>query len=237
MATPEKVQVVEELSNLLGSAKGVYLTDFTGLSVEQMQDLRRKCRKEQIEYRVVKRTLLQLAARGSGLPALDTGLSGPCGLVVSMTDQVAPARVLSDFAKTNDKLKIRLGLIDGKAMGEADVKVLASLPTKDVLQANLLGVFQAPMASLLSVFEAGPAALLSVMEQRGESKGAGSGAADAAPSSISGEGDSAAAPTPTTDAPAATDAPAEAEAPAAGAAPAEEAPAAEVPAEDAPAAE
>lgn len=225
MATPEKVQVVEELSNLLGSAKGVYLTDFTGLSVEQMQDLRRKCRKEHIEYRVVKRTLLQLAARGSGLPALDTGLSGPCGLVLSMTDQVAPARVLSDFAKTNDKLKIRLGLIDGKTMGEADVKILASLPTKDVLQANLLGVFQAPMASLLSVFEAGPAALLSVMEQRGESKGAGSGAAGDAPSSTPGEDESATASAPAAEAPAATEAPA-AEAPVA-AAPAEDAPAAE----------
>ena len=100
MATPAKIQVVEELTSLLASAKGVYLTDFTGLTVEQMQDLRRKCRKEQIEYRVVKRTLLQRAARGSGLPALDAGLNGPCGIVVSLTDEVAPARVLSDFAKT-----------------------------------------------------------------------------------------------------------------------------------------
>ena len=104
MATPAKIQVVEELTSLLGTAKGVYLTDFTGLTVEQMQDLRRKCRKEQIEYRVVKRTLLQRAARGSGLPALDAGLNGPCGIVVSQTDQVAPARVLADFAKANDKI-------------------------------------------------------------------------------------------------------------------------------------
>ncbi len=225
MATTAKIQAVEDLSTILTSAKGVYLTDFTGLSVEQMQDLRRKCRKEQISYRVVKRTLLQRAARGSGLPALDVGLNGPCGLVVSSTDQVAPARVLSDFAKTHDKLKIRLGLIDGKAMGEADVKAIASLPTKDVLQAQLLGVFQAPMAGLLSVFEAGPAALLSVMEQRGEGKGGVSAAA--------GGGEPAAASAPAAEAPAAADAPADA-APA-DAAPAEDTPAAEAPATEAPA--
>lgn len=207
MATPAKIQVVEELTSLLGSAKGVYLTDFTGLTVEQMQDLRRKCRKEQISYRVVKRTLLQRAARETGLPALDTGLNGPCGIVVSLTDQVAPARVLSDFAKTNEKLKIRLGVLDGKAVSEAEVKALASLPTKDVLQAQLLGVFQAPMAQLLSVFEAGPAALLSVMEQRGEGKG-----------TEGGGGASATADAPAAEAPA--DAPADS-------APAEDAPAAE----------
>src|SRR5439155_27329310 len=97
MATAAKVEAVEELTKSLGEAKGVYLTDFSGLSVAQMMDLRRKCRKEQIEYRVVKRTLLKRAAQEAGLSALPADLAGPCGLALSRADELMPARVLSDF--------------------------------------------------------------------------------------------------------------------------------------------
>ncbi len=171
MATAEKIQTVEGLTAALTAASGVYLTDFTGLTVHQMQDLRRKCRAQQVEYKVVKRTLLQRAARNVGMDALTGDLKGPCGVVVSREDAVAPARLLTDFARTNDKLVVRLAVIEGKAVQSAQVKALAALPSKPELQAMLLGVFNAPAAKLLGTLQAGSADLLSVLQQRGEGKG------------------------------------------------------------------
>jgi large subunit ribosomal protein L10 len=190
MATAEKIQAVEELTQSLGEAKGVYLTDFSGLTVAQIMDLRRKCKKEQIEYKVVKRTLLQRAAQNVGLDALQSDLSGPCGLALSRVDELVPARVLSDFAKTNEKFRIRLAVIDGKAVAEQDVKSLATLPEKPVLQAMLLGALNGPAASLAGVLQAPLGALLSVLSQRGEEKGE-------SPATVEGDGTAAAAETET----------------------------------------
>ena len=146
MKRTEKEQLVSELKSKMDGATALYYTDFTGLNVKRMTDLRRRLRKAGVEYVVIKNTLALRAVNESGL----TGekLKGPTGVVVSK-DAAAAAKVLVDFAKENDqKPKLKGGLVDGEAVSEADMKKLATLPTKDVA----LGLLAGAMNGVLMVF-------------------------------------------------------------------------------------
>ena len=146
MKRTEKEQLVSELKSKMDGATALYFTDFTGLNVKRMTDLRRRLRKAGVEYVVIKNTLALRAVNESGL----TGgkLKGPTGVVVSK-DAAAAAKVLVDFAKENEqKPKLKGGLVDGEAVSEADMKKLATLPTKDVA----LGLLAGAMNGVLMVF-------------------------------------------------------------------------------------
>ena len=147
MKRNEKERLVAELKEKLDGATALYYTDFTGLNVKKMTDLRRRFRKAGVEYVVIKNTLALRAVNESGL----TGerLRGPTGIVVGR-DAVAAAKVLTDFAKEfEQKPEIKGGMLDGKSIDTAQVKKLASLPSREQMLAELGAGMQSPIASLI----------------------------------------------------------------------------------------
>ena len=147
MRKPEKDRLVAELKEKLNGAKALYYTDFTGLNVKRMTELRRRLRRANVEYVVIKNTLALRAVNESGLVA--TRLKGQTGLVIAR-DAVAAAKVLADFAKENDQRPaVKGGLLEGKALNEAQVKKLATMPSREQMLAELGGGLQAPMAAFV----------------------------------------------------------------------------------------
>ena len=146
MSKTERQATVESLTEQLKGSPNVFVTDFTGLNVLRMTELRRRLRSAGVDYVVVKNTLAQRAFAANGVRALDEHLAGPTGLVLSGADAMAGAKVLADFAKEFEKPAIKVGLVDGKPVTAEQVKRLASLPSREVLLSQLAGYIQAPMA-------------------------------------------------------------------------------------------
>ena len=145
MNKTEKGQLVTELRDKIKGAKALYYTDFTGLNVKRMTELRRRLRRAGVEYVVIKNTLALRAVNESGL--VGERLRGPTGIVVA-TDPVAGAKVLTDFAKENDqKPAVKGGMFDGRTIDSAQVTKLASMPSREQLLAELGASMQAPMAA------------------------------------------------------------------------------------------
>lgn len=147
MKRNEKEQLVADLSDKIKGAKALYYTDFTGLNVKRMTELRRRFRRAGVEYVVIKNTLAARAVTDAGLGS--DRLRGPTGVVIG-TDAVIAAKVLADFAKEHDQRpEIKGGLLDGMAIDAAQVKKLALLPSREQLLAELGAGFQAPMAGFV----------------------------------------------------------------------------------------
>jgi large subunit ribosomal protein L10 len=147
MKRPEKEKLVAELKEKLTGAKALYYTDFTGLNVKRMTDLRRRLRKANVDYVVIKNTLALRAVNESGL--VSTKLKGQTGLVIAR-DAVAAAKVLSDFAKENDaRPAVKGGLLEGKQLDTEQVKKLASMPSREQMLADLGAGLQSPMAAFV----------------------------------------------------------------------------------------
>src|SRR5947207_11236510 len=133
MPTPQKEAVLRDTGERIREVRGIYLADFTGMSVEMLSNLRRKCRDEKVQFRVIKNTLLKRAFNERGITALDDYLVGPTGLVFSPDSEMAPARILSDFARVNEKPRIKAAVVDGRLYDEAAIATLAKLPSREVL--------------------------------------------------------------------------------------------------------
>jgi large subunit ribosomal protein L10 len=149
----QKQEMVTTLAEQLAKAKTIYITDFTGLDVARITDLRRRLRAVGVEYVVVKNTLARRALTDRQLKdgGLDAFLAGPTALVLAGADPIGAAKVLADFAKEFEKPAIKVGLVEGKPVTQAQVKSLAALPSKAQLLAQLGGALQAPMAAFLGV--------------------------------------------------------------------------------------
>jgi large subunit ribosomal protein L10 len=147
MNKTEKQKLVGELTDKIKGAKALYYTDFTGLNVKRMTELRRRLRKAGVEYVVIKNTLALRAINEGGLTGVR--LRGPTGVVVTR-DPVAAAKLLSDFAKENDqKPAVKGGLLDGVIIDQAQVKKLASMPSREQMLAELGAGLQSPMAAFV----------------------------------------------------------------------------------------
>ena len=147
MNRTEKEQLVSELKEKLQGATALYYTDFTGLNVKRMTDLRRRLRKANVDYVVIKNTLALRAVNESGL--VGERLKGPTGLVVAK-DPVAAAKVITDFAKEHDKRPaVKGGVFEGKAIDTAQVTKLASMPSREQMLAELGAGLQSPMAAFV----------------------------------------------------------------------------------------
>lgn len=142
----KKAQVAEIIETLKGAATGI-LVDYRGLSVEEDTKLRNDLRAAGVKYFVVKNTLLRLAANQVGLEDLDGILHGPTALAVS-EDPVAPAKVLAEFAKGNEKMEIKSGFMDGKVMTLDEIKTLAKTPSMETLIAKMMGSMNSPISGL-----------------------------------------------------------------------------------------
>lgn len=147
----EKKQVVIDLTQKLKSAASGVLVDYRGLTVEQDTQLRNEFRKAGVEYTVVKNTLTRFASKEVGLDELDDILHGPTSLAIHATDLVAPAKIIAEFAKKNDKIEIKAGFVEGKVISVEQVKQLADLPTKEELISSVLRGFNAPLTGFVNV--------------------------------------------------------------------------------------
>ena len=149
----KKAQVAEVVDVLKNAQTGV-IVDYRGLTVEEDTDLRSKLRAANVKYFVMKNTLLLRAAKEVGLDALEEALHGPTAIAVSAEDAVAPAKVLSDFAKNNEKLEIKSGFMDGAVMSLDEIKKLASTPNLETLIAKMMGSLNSPISSLARTWQA-----------------------------------------------------------------------------------
>lgn len=147
-------KVVADLVELLKSAQAGVLVDYRGITVEQDTQLRNKLREAGVEYKVVKNTLTRFAANEVGYQELDSSLHGPTALAISSTDPVAPAKVLSDFAKDVEAIEIKAGFLDGKVISLDEVKTLASTPSREVLIAKIMGSLNSPISKLVRTLQA-----------------------------------------------------------------------------------
>lgn len=152
----EKQAIVAELTEKLkGAASGVFV-DYKGITVAEDTALRGECRKNDLDYSVVKNTLTRFAVKNVGMDTLDPVLNGTTSLAVSTADPIAPMRVINKFAKqfNGAKFTIKAGFMDGKVLSMEEILALAELPSKEVLQAQVLGTMLAPITSLAIVLKA-----------------------------------------------------------------------------------
>ena len=150
----EKQAIVAALTEKVQNAAAGVLVDYKGITVTEDTALRAKCRENDIEYTVVKNTLLRFAFNNCGLNELDDQLNGTTSLAICASDPVAPARVIAEFAKKlNGKFEIKGGFMEGKAVSMETVNALASIPALPVLQAQVLGTMLAPISALACVIK------------------------------------------------------------------------------------
>ena len=164
MNRTEKEQLVAELTTMIKGAKAFYYTDFTGLNVKSMTDLRRRFRRAGVEYVVIKNTLALRSVKEIGLE--EQKLKGPTGIVIGK-DPVAAAKVLTDFAKENEQRPaVKGGMLDGKPIDVAQVKKLASLPSREQMLAELGAGMQSPLAAFAGVLNGLLVTMAAAMEAR-----------------------------------------------------------------------
>jgi len=153
-ARPKKVGQVESIRERLDDAAAAILTDFRGLNVGEISQLRSRLRAAGAEYKVVKNTLLERAAESLGIPGLKPYLQGPTAVAFSKRDPIAPARILAEYIRQMKKLEIKAGLVEGRVLTADQIKVLADLPSKNQLLAMALGNMKSPLAGIAGVLVA-----------------------------------------------------------------------------------
>ena len=163
MKLTKKREIVAELKQRLSRSQVTILTDYKGLNVALINDLRRKLRAENIEFQVVKNSLLLRASEGTDSALMKDHFKGPSAVALSYDDPVAPAKVLTEFAKDNQALEIKAGVMDGKFLELADLKALAELPSKEVLLGQLVGVLNSVPTSFVRVVAEVPRQMLNVL--------------------------------------------------------------------------
>ena len=168
-----KEQAVETLTDELGRIKLAVMTDYRGLTVREVEELRGVLREEGITYRVTKNTLLRIAtANNPALSKIDpTAFNGPMALAMGFDDEVAPARVIFQYAKTHDALEI-VGAVtaDGQVLTAAQVKALATLPTREQLLAQVVGTIAAPLTGFVGVMAGNVRSIIKVLNALSEAK-------------------------------------------------------------------
>lgn len=148
-----KTQNVEEIKEKINKAQSMILVDYRGLTVAQLTELRSRYRKVGVDYKVYKNSMMRFAFKDSGLEGFNEFLKGPSAIAFGFDDPVSAAKVTSEFAKTNDKLEIKAGIVDGKIIDVNGVNNLAELPSKEVLVAQVLCGFNAPIQGFANVLQ------------------------------------------------------------------------------------
>jgi large subunit ribosomal protein L10 len=160
----QKKKITEDLQRRFSKSKVVIVTDYKGLDVASMNDLRRKLREVDVEYMVAKNTLLRRASADNDVKLVQDCFTGPTAIAISYSDPVAPAKVLAKFSEDNKKLEIKGGVLGGKALDLADVQALAKLPSKEVLLGHLLMTMNAVPTGLVTALSDVPRRFLNVLE-------------------------------------------------------------------------
>lgn len=172
MNRTEKEQIVQELSVRLKETQATFLADYRGINVDQVTQLRRELTQAGVEYRVVKNNLLKLAAQGTPAADLQDFCAGPTAIALSGDDPVAPAKILSKFAKEIEAFELKAGVLDGKLLSVADIVALADLPSREEMLAKILSSMNAPATNFVGTMAAIPRSLVQVLNAIGQSKDA-----------------------------------------------------------------
>lgn len=155
MLKTEKEQIVAEVQEIAGRASGMFFTDFSGLTVEQITDLRREFRKAGVQYRVAKNTLIRKALdKVGGYDGLNDRLVGPTGVAFAFDDPVAPARIIHKFAEKHNKLSLKVCVIEHQIYDGAKLADIAKMPTRKDMMASIVGSIQSPIAGVPTVINA-----------------------------------------------------------------------------------
>jgi len=160
----EKEKIIADLHESFKKSKIVIVTDYQGLDVSAISKLRRKLRDSGIEYKVVKNTLTIRASEDTDAALIKDYFKGPSAVALSYDDPVAPAKILVDFAKENEKLKVRVGVMRGKLIDSNKIKALSSLPSREILLGQLLSVMNGVPTALVRVLNGVPVKLLNVLQ-------------------------------------------------------------------------
>ncbi len=171
MPSEKNIREVENLKNLLKDVNCVFLTDYKGLKVEELNSIRRKLEEVNSRYKVVKNTLFKIAIKDTEYELFNDFLVGTNGAVFVYGDVVEASKVLNDALKEFEAFKFKAGVVEGKLINEEDLKVLAKLPPRDVLYAQLLSVLLGPIRGLVTVLSGVPRNFLYVLKAIQEKKG------------------------------------------------------------------
>ena len=150
----QKQAVVSEIREKIESSGSLVLVDYRGLTVEQVTELRNKYREAGVQYKVYKNTMMKLAFNELGFEDFGQYLEGPSAVAFSGEDLTAAARITNEFAKANEKLVIKAGILEGKILDSNEVKAVADIPSREVLIAKLLGSFKAPVSNFVYMLDA-----------------------------------------------------------------------------------
>ena len=171
MVRPDKVAEVEFLTAKIGSSQGMVFANFSGLTVKAMGDLRGRCREQNVEFYVVKNRLLRRAAAQMDAAALAEMLKGPTGVAFGMKGPVEAAKVLTEFAKTNEKLSIKGGYLDGKLLSPSQVVALSKIPGRQELLSMLLSTMQGPTRNFVGTLHGLLSKFVRTLDAVAEKKG------------------------------------------------------------------
>ncbi len=169
---PEKVAVVEEIKDELGSSPAVVLTEYRGLTVNELKELRSQLLRAETAYKVIKNTLARRAATEAGLGELEAVFTGPTAVAWVKGDPVAAAKVLATFAKDHPALIVKGGVLDGRVMSADEAQGLATVDSLDVSRAKIVGLLTAALQQIVFTLQAPVQRMMYVLQQIGERGGA-----------------------------------------------------------------
>ncbi|HHV15106.1 MAG TPA: 50S ribosomal protein L10 [Gelria sp.] len=166
----KKQQIVQEIQQKIEDATLVVFTDYRGLNVQEMTDLREKLRVPGVEFKVLKNTMVEFALKNTGHEELIPSIFGPNAVLFSNEDPVSPVKTIYDFIKQYKKLEVKVGILEGQVLEPDKIKALADLPSQEVLLGQIAGTMQAPITSLVYVLNANLTGLVRVIDQIREQK-------------------------------------------------------------------
>lgn len=166
----QKEATIDELTDLFTRSKSIVFSNFTGLKVSEANELRSLCRKQNVKYFVAKKTLLKIACEKANVKLDPKAFEGEISTVFGLDDEVTAAKVISDYAKTHQTIKIIGGFVENKAVSVADVTHLASLPSREVLISRVVGSIKAPLSGLVNVLQGNIRGLVMVLSRIKETK-------------------------------------------------------------------
>lgn len=178
MPTPKKAAEIDLLVDRFERSQMTILADYRGLSVTQMQDLRSRLRPADSEFRVAKNTLVRIAAERAGVEGLEEFLEGPTAVMFAFDDVAAPAKAMSDFAKSSRVLEVKAGVMNGQVLSADDVEAIATLPPREELLGKLVGMLASPMSRAVGVLSGPSRSVAYLVNARMESLGGEAEAAD-----------------------------------------------------------
>ncbi len=180
MPTPEKAVRIGELADQLQRSQLTIVTDYRGLSVTDLQTLRSTLRPLNAEFRVAKNTLTRIAAERVGIEGLEPFLEGPSAIMFAYGDVVAPAKAMSDFARSSRILQVKAGVMNNQVLSQGDIEAISSLPPREELIGKLVGLLASPMSRTVGVLSGPSRSVAYLVNARVESLGGPGELAEAA---------------------------------------------------------